>query len=481
MTSTVHDAIKDAYETIAYVGRPHHPTSPTLLAAIGQLHGLAPRTGAPIAMLEIASGDGSNLLPIAAAHPGGRFVGVDLSARLTASARELAAALGLANTTLIEGDLRALPADIGRFDVIVAHGLYSWVPADVRDALMRAIARHLAPTGVAFVSYNTLPGGWIRKIGFDALKFHTRAITDPAARVAAAREFIDLLVETWRAQPGPGKALAENFARESARDDGGLFHDDLAAVNEPIYVTGFMRHAAAHRLAVFADADPASPDPGGADAALIERYRARGVGMEEQILDFVHLRQLRQSLITHAGARPLARSDPRRAEGLHWAATAGYVRRRIEGGVPADPVGETLAARFPATLSWEELAVSLRGRGAAIADPATAVHAAWVGGIAEPSTHPITPAILPSARPRASAVARAQASRVEFIASLRHIGVRLADDTARTLLPLCDGTRTHAELASALVRAGAVAPGADTAALVERHLAQFASAALFEA
>ncbi len=476
--ASIHDAIKNAYEAIPYVGRPHHNTSPTRLRAVAHLHGLPVRAGAPLSMLEIASGDGSNLLPIAARHPDGRFVGVDLSARLTATAREMASALGLTNTTLIEGDLRALPADLGRFDVIVAHGLYSWVPPDVRDALMQSIARHLAPAGVAFVSYNTLPGGWIRKIGFDALKFHTRAIADPVARVAAAREFIDLLVETWRTQPGPAKAAAENFAKESARDDGGLFHDDLAAINEPVYFLAFAQHATARGLTVFADADPAALNPGGADAELVERYRARGALMEEQLLDFVHLRQMRQSLIARATAAPLRRPDPARVTGLEWSATIGYMTRRLRGGLPPDPIGDALAAGFPAGLSYAEL---VRASGVKAADATAAVHAAWIAGVAEPSLEPVPLAVRPSAKPRASAVARWQSTRREQVASLRHVGVRLADDLARRLLPLCDGTRTRDDLAAALIGAGAIPPGTDAASLIERHLGQFASAALLEA
>jgi tRNA G46 methylase TrmB len=42
----------------------------------------------------IGCGDGSNLVPLAEAHPQGRFVSVDQSARLCASAREMAGALG---------------------------------------------------------------------------------------------------------------------------------------------------------------------------------------------------------------------------------------------------------------------------------------------------------------------------------------------------------------------------------------------------
>ena len=78
-------------------------------------------------------------------------------------------------------------------------------------------------------------------------------------------------------------------------------------------------------------------------------------------------------------------------------------------------------------------------------------------------------------------MARWQATRRQFVANLRHVGVRLADDTARALLPLCDGNRTVPEIVAA-ARAALPAPeAADPRAAVERRLAQFASAALLEA
>jgi hypothetical protein len=67
------------------------------------------------------------------------------------------------------------------------------------------------------------------------------------------------------------------------------------------------------------------------------------------------------------------------------------------------------------------------------------------------------------------------------VTNLRHVSVRLADEFARALLPLCDGTRTAAELAAV---AGGAVPAAEAAApqaAVERRLAQFASAALLDA
>ena len=115
--------------------------------------------------------------------PDATFVGFDFAARPIARAQRMASDLGLANIRLTQLDLREVPADLGSFDYIIAHGLYSWIPTEVRAHVMPLIARHLAPNGVAFVSFNTLPGCHMRRAVWEMLRYHTREIADlPAKR-----------------------------------------------------------------------------------------------------------------------------------------------------------------------------------------------------------------------------------------------------------------------------------------------------------
>jgi SAM-dependent methyltransferase len=483
MATSIHETIRVAYETIPYVGRPFHETHPNRLLAVAQLHGLAAPKRDTISVLELGSGDGSNLLPIAAAYPRGHFVGVDLSDRLTASARAMAQGLGIPNVSLHRADLRKLPDGLRLFDIVLAHGLYSWVPADVRDALLRTIRQHLAPGGVAYVNYNLLPGGWLRRIGWEAMQFHTRGTADPAERVARAREFIALLVETWRPQPGPGAALALHFERESDRDDSGIYHDDLAPQNEPVYYSTFAQHAKRHGLDVIGDVDPGAMGHGATGTALRQRLAARDPLSRDQMLDFANLRQMRQSLLAMSGAvvGGGAARPARRLAGLHFAATMAYMRHRLAGDAPPDALGDLLAPRFPASASVESLVDALRSRGIADGEARSMLVHAWTLGMADPYVDALAVATVASARPRASVVARWQAPRSPLVTNLRHVNVRLADELARAVLAQCDGTRTIAEIVLAVHDALPPAETATPQAAVERRLAQLASAALFDA
>ena len=83
--------------------------------------------------------------------------------------------------------------DYGAFDYIIAHGVYSWVPADVRDKMLAIFHDNMRPQGVAFVSYNAYPGSHLRDLVRDMMLFHVRDIADPRERVAQARAVVKAL------------------------------------------------------------------------------------------------------------------------------------------------------------------------------------------------------------------------------------------------------------------------------------------------
>ena len=153
-------------------------------------------------------------MPIAATLPNATFVGFDFAARPVARAQAHGRAISASPMSACCNSTCAnVPADLGSFDYIIAHGLYSWVPADVRAHVMPLIARHLAPNGVAFVSYNTLPGCHMRRAVWEMLKYHTREIADMPAKVAAARSLIALVC---RAGHRRGRGASKRCARKCA-------------------------------------------------------------------------------------------------------------------------------------------------------------------------------------------------------------------------------------------------------------------------
>ena len=67
---------------------------------------------------------------------------------------------------------------LGEFDYILCHGVFSWVTPEVQEAIFAICRTHLAPHGVAYISYNTYPGWHLREMVRDMVVFHTRHCTD---------------------------------------------------------------------------------------------------------------------------------------------------------------------------------------------------------------------------------------------------------------------------------------------------------------
>jgi len=132
------------------------PTSLRHVAALNRLRPPAVRDG--FRYLELGCGLGRSLTTLAAANPQGRFTGVDINARHTAAIEAEVAAGGLDNVRVITADFADLPADLGSFDFIAMHGVWSWVSPRVRQDVLAIAEKRLAAGGLFLVSYNAMPG-----------------------------------------------------------------------------------------------------------------------------------------------------------------------------------------------------------------------------------------------------------------------------------------------------------------------------------
>src|SRR5262249_2331996 len=144
--------------------------------------------------LEIGCNEGANLLPMALAYPGSEIVGVDIAHQPIEKGKEQVRALGLTNLKLIEADLREIDTSYGAFDYIIAHGLYACVPAEIRDRLMAVCSERLSARGIAYISYNALPGGHLRRMLREMMLFHTRSIDDPIEKAREGKAFLAWLI-----------------------------------------------------------------------------------------------------------------------------------------------------------------------------------------------------------------------------------------------------------------------------------------------
>ncbi len=143
-----------------YPRRFHRALNPRHMALALAAQGLvAPDFDKPYSYMELGFGQGVSLVLLAAANPHAQFYGIDLLAEHVAHARGLADAAGLTNLhvhqmSFSDVDHQKWP----HFDVIAAHGVWSWITAPLRAEVLRFVDGHLNPGGLFYLSYNAMPG-----------------------------------------------------------------------------------------------------------------------------------------------------------------------------------------------------------------------------------------------------------------------------------------------------------------------------------
>src|SRR5258706_5874551 len=96
------DPAASAYDDVPYSVSAFPQTSPDRLATIATLFGMQPAPPRQCRVLELGCARGGNIIPMAMGYSQSRFVGIDLSSRQIAEAREVAAELKLQNLELKE-------------------------------------------------------------------------------------------------------------------------------------------------------------------------------------------------------------------------------------------------------------------------------------------------------------------------------------------------------------------------------------------
>lgn len=145
---------------VAYTDNYYEQLSPLALNYLAALNGHPAVDLGSFDYCELGCGQGLSLLVHAATHPGGRFVGIDLIPEHIERAQARADAAGITNLRLLAepfGDALT-QSGLPDFDFIVLHGVYSYLPENVRQSVHRFIDARLKPGGQVLISYNAMPG-----------------------------------------------------------------------------------------------------------------------------------------------------------------------------------------------------------------------------------------------------------------------------------------------------------------------------------
>ena len=153
------DAAAGYLTDVEYIPGFYPHMSPVAMRYAASLNRVVPpATSKGFRYLELGCGLGRSLTTLAAANPQGEFVGVDINANHIAAVEKDVAAGELKNVQAIASDFASLGKDLGKFDFLTLHGVFSWVAPEVRDQILAVAKEHLAPGGLLLVSYNAMPG-----------------------------------------------------------------------------------------------------------------------------------------------------------------------------------------------------------------------------------------------------------------------------------------------------------------------------------
>lgn len=458
------------YDDFVYPTYAFPQTHPDLLGVLATLFGLPVAPTTHCRMLEMGCGTGGNLLPLAAAFPESHFVGVDYSGKQIETAQARASALGLKNIDFRHASIADIDASWGSFDYAICHGVYSWVPEPVQDAILRVCAENLGANGIGYVSYNTLPGWHLRGMVREMMCYHDTWHRDapPMERVRHARSLLTFLAEATAAQQTPYSVqLRRELETLAQLPDSYIYHEHLEEYNAPVYFFEFEQRLRDRKLRFLGEAH----FPSMIHQNLPENVRnglqavAPDLVQMEQYLDFVNNRTFRQSLICHVDRKPDYNVTPDRLAGMLFQSPL-KPQPADQGDGFLLPTGQTLNTDQPVTraalrslgeiwpgaASLEELQ---RRTGHSTADLAAALlglYATGGQGLVRIWRYLPTYAHRPGERPEVWPVVRRLAQEGAQVPSLRHETNNL-EPLDRQLIPLLDGKRSRAQLRDLLLEA----------------------------
>lgn len=473
-----------SYDDVPYPSFTFPQTRPDRLSAVGRLYGIETAMPDKCRVLELGCGDGTNLLSFAYCHPESEFLGIDLSKVHIDDARKAADHLGLTNAVFECADVTAKPStELGKFDFIIAHGLFSWVPDFVREHILRIYSECLTPNGVGYISYNAFPGFHMRQIVRGIAQYHTAEIDNANEKVEQAKTILGFVRQALPADALNAQIIERELKEMFERSSSNIFHDDLSENNQAFYFHEFAEIVKGHGLQYVAEADISSSNISGMSDDVVNALNAIGTDVirREQYIDFIKFRRFRSTLICHSNVE-LARSPgpvvvrnfrfssplkPATDANLFDTEPLTFAGERDETAQLNHPLTKMMLADlgrvWTQSIDFNELlakAVSdLAANGITVSDEDVIKAETYLLQMIRVELvriHRFAPktAITVSERPKTSDFARWQMTRgCKAVTTMTGMNLEPESDLVRIIISLADGTRDVQELRKAVLEA----------------------------
>lgn len=295
--------LASSYNDISYTSYVFSHCQPTRLHALAKMKGFDPAPVETAKILEIGCSFGGNLIPFAIRYPNSFTLGIDIAEEQIKMGQKMIQHIGLTNLELIAADISTVSFDI-EFDYIICHGVFSWVPQFVQDAILDVIQKSLSPKGIAFISYNTYPGWKTREIAKDFMLFSSYVELDKMARVDQSFEMMKFTQNILKPKlDSMSKMNNDIFESIMSCQKYYIAHEYFENYNMPFYFRQFVDKINSHGLNYITDTTTPTifpqfifKDNQYHDICHYFNNRLEDI---EQYIDFIQHRQFRCSMLTH--------------------------------------------------------------------------------------------------------------------------------------------------------------------------------------
>jgi methyltransferase-like protein len=465
-------ALGCTYDDVPYPSYPVAASHPDRLYSVARLFGLKPIPPEHARILEIGCAGGGNIMPVASQFPNSTCVGIELSQVQVDDAFIANKLIGLKNVQIKQGSVADITPEFGKFDYIICHGVFSWVPEFVREAILKVSSQNLSENGVAYISYNTLPGWYFRGMIRQMLLRHVRDIDDPRKKIEQARALLGFLVTANETQNTPHAAYLRGEAEFLSRQpDTYLFHEHLEEFNNAFFFEDFIAEASKHGLQYLGESNLAVMWNGSFPAETRQTLETITNPVKSgHYADCIAGRTFRQTLLVHQGLSISRKLGKDHVEGVRVAGKFTLVEPPQTQSGSTDPkeksyktlgdhtmtttqtvchaIMESMNDVFPASLSIDELYAEIERRaaedlqrGKIAQKDILATMVQWMlAGYIEFRFDGDRLTTKLDGNPTVTSWARTQARANKYVTTLRHEIITVSE-VHRQVIPFLDGTR----------------------------------------
>lgn len=300
----INSKIKQTYDKTPYKSKAFSFSSAIRLEAVGKLFSINTPSSQNARVLEIGCSYGGNIISQAFYNENSYYVGIDLSSTQINEGKRIIEEMGLTNIELHNIDILEFDYNkFGKFDYIICHGVYSWVPDTVKNKILEICDKTLTENGLAYISYNALPG-WRNQILIrDIMKYSNKYFQnlDGLEQVNRGKIILEIIKdERQRIFKDKSLDFIEAIDNILEKENYYLLHEYLEEYNTPLYVYQFDDQLVEHNLKLLCDSNLSNSYKSVYPQETQQKIEQLSLGdnvIKEAIIDYVINTMFKRSII----------------------------------------------------------------------------------------------------------------------------------------------------------------------------------------